>query len=135
MAHRDYSISVTDNAVDVAYTPSASQPRGKLFGFIFIVSMLILMASALLYLPGKHGIPSMWHDLTKSPSGSSIVVIPIGGLIFIGLFDWQGFRYAQAAWASDETFRGDRQAIKITRSAGSIFPIRLGARTAIRSRK
>ena len=115
MAHSDFSISITDKAVDVSYTPSVSEPRGKLFGFIFIIATLVVLACALLFLPGKHGNPSMWHDLTKATSGSSVVFIPIVLMLFIGLFGWQGFRYARAAWASDETFHCDREAITIKR--------------------
>ncbi len=115
MAHSDFSISITDKTVDVSYTPSVSEPRGKLFGFIFIIVTLVVLACALLFLPGKHGHPSMWHDLTNTSSGSSVVFIPIGLMLFVGLFGWQGFRYARAAWASDETFHCDRETITIKR--------------------
>jgi hypothetical protein len=114
MAHTDFSISITDKSVDVRYTPSVSEPRGKLFGFIFTICILVVLACALLFLPGKHGNPSMWHDLANAPSDSS-VVFAIGFTLFIGLFGWQGFRYARAAWASDETFHCDREAITISR--------------------
>ena len=78
--------------------------------------MLLLLACGVLFLPGKHGNPSMWHDLTSAPSGSLIVVfIPAGLVLFVGLFGWQTFRYARAAWASDETFHCDREAITISR--------------------
>ena len=115
MAHSDFSIAVTDKAVEVRYTPSVSEPRGKLFGFIVIFSTIIVLACALLFLPGKHGNPSMWHDLVSAPSDSSVVFGPIILTLFIGLSGWQGFRYARAAWASDETFYCDREAITISR--------------------
>ena len=101
MAHSDFSISITDKAVDVGYTPSVSDPRGKLYGFIFIISTIVVLACAVLFLPGKHGNPSMWHDLASAPAGSSGFLTPVIGLtLFTGLFGWQGFRYARAAWAS-----------------------------------
>ncbi len=116
MAHSDFTISITEKSVDVSYTPSVSEPRGKLFGFVFTICMLIVLACGVLFLPGKHGNPSMWHDLTSAPSGSPIVVfIPVGLVLFVGLFGWQTFRYARAAWASDETFHCDREAITISR--------------------
>jgi hypothetical protein len=116
MAHSDFSISITDKAVDVRYTPSVSDPRGKLFGFIFIIIAIVVVACAVLFLPGKHGNPSMWHDLVSAPADSSGFLVPVIGLVlFIGLFGWQGFRYARAAWASDETFQCDREAITISR--------------------
>jgi uncharacterized BrkB/YihY/UPF0761 family membrane protein len=98
MAYSDFSITISNEAVDVSYTPSASEPRGKLFGLIFTISMLVLMACAVLFLPGKHGNPSMWHDLTSDPSGSLSFFILFVIVPLIGLFSWQGFRYARAAW-------------------------------------
>ncbi len=115
MAHSDFSISISAAAVDVSYTPSESEPRGKLFGFIFIVVTLVALASALLFLPGKHGNPSMWHDLNNASSGWSVYFVLSGLVIFIGLYGWQGFRYARAAWASDEKFYCDRETITIKR--------------------
>jgi hypothetical protein len=92
MAHSDFSISITDKAVDVTYTPSTSEPRGKLFGFVFIIATLVVLTCALLFLPGKHGNPSMWHDLTNASSGSSVVFIPIGLMCFwqLGLAHFGG---------------------------------------------
>jgi hypothetical protein len=115
MAHNDFSISISNTAVDVTYTPSNSQPRGKLFGFIFTIGIMVVLACALLFLPGKHGIPSMWHDLNYASSGWSVFFIVSGLVIFTGLFGWQGFRYARAAWASDEKFYCDREGITIKR--------------------
>jgi hypothetical protein len=115
MAHSDFSISITNEAVDVSFTASISEPRGKLFGLIFTLSMLVLMACAVLFLPGKHGNPSMWHELTSDPSGSLLFFILIVIFPLIGLFGWQGFRYARAAWASDETFHCDRDVVTIKR--------------------
>jgi hypothetical protein len=117
MAHSDFSISITDKAVDVRYTPSSVRsPFGKLFGFIFIISMVVVLACAVFFLPGKHGNPSMWHLLASAPAGSSGFLVPVVGLtLFMGLLGWQGFRYLRAAWASDETFHCDREAITISR--------------------
>jgi hypothetical protein len=115
MAQSDFVISISKEAVDVSYKPSASEPRGKLFGLIFTISMVVLMTCAVLFLPGKHGNPSMWHDLTSNPSGPLAFFILIVIFPLIGLFSWQGVRYARAAWPSDETFFCDREVITIKR--------------------
>jgi hypothetical protein len=96
--------------------PSARDPRGKRFGLIFVISMLVVLTCALLFLPGKHGDPSMWHDLADAPLHSAGHLAPIFGLMFfVALIGWWGFRYARAAWPSDETIHCDRQAITISR--------------------
>lgn len=115
MAHSDFSITITDKAVDVGHTPSASKPRGKVFGFIFTIGILVLMGCVVLFLPDKHGGPSIWEDLNSDTSGLTLVFTAIALLPFLGLFGWQQFRYARAAWASDETFHCDREAITIKR--------------------
>jgi hypothetical protein len=116
MAHSDFSISITDSAVDVRYTPSVSEPHGKEYGFVFILVTNTLVACAVLFIPGKHGNPSMWQDLAKASLGSMSFWWPIVFLaIFIALLGWWGIRYARAAWASDETFHCDREAITISR--------------------
>jgi hypothetical protein len=116
MANSDFSISITDKAVDVTYTPSKSSPRGKLFGFIFIASTNILLVCAMLFLPGKHGNLSMWQNLNYAPAGSSDFFAPLILLsLVVSLLGWWGFRYARAAWASDETFHCDHDAITISR--------------------
>jgi hypothetical protein len=57
----------------------------------------------------------MWDELVSTPFGPSVVFIPTGLLLFVALFGWLAFRYARAAWASDETFHCDREAITISR--------------------
>jgi len=133
MAHSEFVISITDKTVDVRHTPSASEPRGKLFGFVFIIVTIVVMVCALLFLPGKHGNPSMWDDLTGASSTSSDVFVVVMIIALLpGLGGWQGFRYARAAWPSDETFHCDHEAITISRIPGSTSPIALGARIPTR---
>lgn len=114
MAHSDFSISITDKAVDVRHTPSIDKPRVKLFGFIFIVSMLMIMNCALLFIPDKGS--SMWLDMKHADLGSSGFLAPLLILLVGTVYmSWKGFRYARAAWASDETFHCDCDAITISR--------------------
>lgn len=116
MARSDFEITITDTSVDVRYTPSVTSPRGKLFGFVFTSATLVVLACAVLFMPGKHGNPSMWQDLKAAPLQSAAFFGPVLGLaFFLALFGWQGVRYARAAWASDETFHCDRAALTISR--------------------
>ena len=116
MAKSEFSISIKDNAVDVRYTPSAEKPHGKLFGLVLTFSMLVLLIGFVLFMPDKHGGPSVWNYLASTPAGSSwfvgdviVLLLAAGGL------SWHAFLYARVAWASDETFQCDRQAITISR--------------------
>lgn len=141
MADSDFDITITKDAVDVRHTPSISSPRDRLYGLVFTISMVVLVACAVLFLPGKHGRPSMWHNLAAAPVGSASFLAPITGLaLFVGLLGWQGVRYGRAAWPSDETFHCDRDKITISRvpwlsfsnSAPRTYTFPLGQVTAIR---
>ncbi len=116
MVYSDFSISIKDDAVDVRYTPSAGKPHGKLFGLVLTFNMLVLFICFVLFMPDKHGGPSVWNYLASTPTESSWFV---GDVILLLLaaagLSWHAFRYARVAWASDETFHCDRQAITISR--------------------
>jgi hypothetical protein len=111
----EFSISISTDAVDVSYTPSVDDPHRKLFGFLFTLSIDIVLASAFLFLPGKHGAPSMWHTIVDAPSGSPAIFTVVFLCIALGLVGWQGFLYDRAAFASDEMIHCDRKAITISR--------------------
>ena len=115
MALNDFSIAITVESVDVRYTPSASEPRGKLFGFWFTVSILAALIAAILFLPGKNGNTSLWHSLSSGSVDSGLIVLLIAMSLVAGLVGWQTVRYARAAWPSDETLHCDRAAITIRR--------------------
>jgi hypothetical protein len=54
--------------------------------------MVIVAACALLFLPGKHNRPSMWHDMSSATIGSSDFLFPLGILIVGGgLLGWMSF--------------------------------------------
>jgi len=116
MAHTDFSISITDKAVEVRYSPSASQPRGKLLGLGCMIGMPIVLACAVLFLPGKYENPSMWHNWVNASYGSAGFWGPIILLtLLVGFAGVWSFYYARVAWASDEIFHCDSEAITISR--------------------
>jgi len=115
MADGDFSISITEDVVEVRHTPSESSPHGKALGFVAVVGSPLLMTVGLLFLPDKHG-SNMWSDMLKASFDSSDFIVPLallaGGSAFL---TWTTYLYARAAWPSDETFRCDREAITISR--------------------
>jgi hypothetical protein len=112
----DFTISITQDSVEVRLHPSSGSPHAKLGGAIFSSSMVIIVACALLLLPGKHNRPSMWHDMSAATTGSSDFLVPLTILILCGAFvAWFGFRWSAAAWPSDETLHCDHTALTISR--------------------
>jgi hypothetical protein len=112
----DFTISIKQDSVEVRLHPSSRSPRAKLGGAIFSTSMVIIVACALLFLPGKHSRPSMWHDMSDATIGSSDFLVPLGILILGGgLLGWMSFRWSAAAWPSDETLHCDHTTLTISR--------------------
>lgn len=116
MPPSEFTISITQDFVEIRLQPSIQSPRAKLYGAIFSASAVILVLCALLFLSGKHGSPSMWHDMSNANIGSSAFLIPLAFLIVGGGFmTWMGFRWSAAAWPSDETLRCDHTVLTISR--------------------
>jgi hypothetical protein len=112
----DFTISINKNSVEVRLNPSSRSTYSKLFGAIFSASMLIAALCALLFLPGKHNRPSMWHNMSNADIGSPDFLVPLGLLIVGGVFiAWIGFRWSAAAWPSDETLHCDQTVLTISR--------------------
>ncbi len=110
----DFTISIKQDSVEVQLTPSARSPHAKLGGAIFSASMVIAVLCALLFFPGKHNQPSMWHDMSNASVESDFLMpltILILGCIFVG---WIGFRWSAAAWPSDETLHCDQTGLTIS---------------------
>ena len=115
MAESDFSISITEDSVEVRHAPSVLHPHGKLHGFIFTISETLILACVLLFMPGKYGDPSMWHELVDAPLNSALAFWLMLLLFFVGLFGWHTLRYERAASPSDEILHCDREAITIKR--------------------
>jgi hypothetical protein len=115
MKRGDLDIELTDEAVDVKLNASARSPNAKLGGFLFIMCGILLMDAALLFMPGKPGHRSMWNNMVSAKSPSdwiAPVLILTAGTISLA---WLGFRWARAAWPSDEHFHCDRTALTLAR--------------------
>ncbi len=112
----DFTISIKQDSLEVRLHPTSRSPHAKLGGAIFSASMVVLVVCALLFLPGKHSRPNMWHDMSEAAIESSDFLVPLGILIVGGgLLGWMGFRWSAAAWPSDETLRCDHTTLTISR--------------------
>jgi hypothetical protein len=72
MPKPDFLVDINDQSVSVRLQVS---PRARFYAFIFLIATMALAICGLVSLPGKHGSPGMWHDLSSSPVDS-------GGFIF-----------------------------------------------------
>jgi hypothetical protein len=61
----DFRIEIDDHSLAVRLNVA---PRTRFYACIFFVATVVLLVCALAFLPGKHGRPSMWHDLKSSPA-------------------------------------------------------------------
>ena len=113
MAHKDFSVSVTPNAVDVRLTPSAIRPHGKLVALLSSLGMIVLFNCFSLFMPGKHNRPSMWTDITTGSSAFPLSLLAVGNLFM----SWVVFRGERGSSPSDETFHCDRNEIVISRTS------------------
>lgn len=116
MAEPDFNVEINDQSVSVRLNVSGISPRGRFYACIFFIATLVLAMCGLLLLPGKHGGPSMWQDLSSHPVGSGGFIFPLVLLLsfppLIVLVTW---RYVVSAYPSDETFRCDRSTLTISK--------------------
>lgn len=115
MRRGDLDIELTDDAVDVKLNASARRPNAKLGGFLFIICGILLMDAVLLFISGRSRQQSMWHDIASAKSSSEWIpplLILIAGTVVLA---WLGFRWAIAAWPSDEHFHCDGTALTFAR--------------------
>jgi hypothetical protein len=110
----EFSLDISERSVKVRLVESQ---RTRFYAFIFFIVVTVLVMFGLLFLPGKHGNPSMWRDLSASPvdSGSFVVDLVILSLVPILIF-LTSRRYVVSAYPSDETFYCDRSTLTISRA-------------------
>jgi hypothetical protein len=83
---------------------------------MFFIAIGALAICGLLFLPGKHSSPSMWHDLSSSPADSGDFIFPFILLLsFPVLMGFLLWRYTIFAYPSDETVHCDRSTLTISK--------------------
>ena len=116
MPDPDFHIDKTDDAIVVRLDVSTRSPKTRFWALLFFVAITLLGICALLFFPGKHGRPSMWHDISLAPPGSdSLIVGPVIVLIFPVFMFLVSRRYVIMAYPSDEPLNCDRSSIKMSR--------------------
>lgn len=116
MAQQTFQIEIDDQLVSVRLNASDSSPHGRIYACIFFIAILIFVLCAVLFLPGKHGSASMWHNLSSNPVDSQDFIVQFVLLlscpVLMVLLLW---RYTMFAWPSDETFNCDRSTVSLSK--------------------
>lgn len=112
MSEQQFHLEATTQSVSVRMDAG----RTRFYALAFFVGFMILAICALLFLPGKHGNPSMWHDLSTSSINSAGFWVPIallfGFLVFMFLTTK---RWVMLAYPSAEEFHCDRSTLCVSR--------------------
>jgi hypothetical protein len=110
MPEPDIDVDINDQSVSVRLNASGRSPRGRFYACISFIAMWAVLICGLLFLPGKGGTASMWHDLSQ---GFIVpLAILVGCSVLMVLLTW---RYTVSAYPSDETFHCDRSALTISK--------------------
>lgn len=114
MPDQEFHLEITERFVDVRLD---APRRTRFYALAFFAGLTVIAMCALLFLPGKHGAPSIWLDLLMSDPGSSGFLIGCFLLLsFPLLMLVMTKRYVRLAFPSDETFRCDGLTLTIARA-------------------
>lgn len=108
-----FEIVADENLVDIRLNVS---PHSRFYASTFFIAIGVIGVCGVLFLPGKNGNPSMWHDLSSSPVNSGDFIFPLVLLLaFPILMTLLLRRYVVSAYPSGETLRCDRSTLTISK--------------------
>ena len=109
MAEHGFDIKTTPASLEVFRDPRP-KPKERFQGAAIIIGTMVLAVCALVFLPGKHEDPSMWHALANNSIGSPEFLFPASFVFcFLVIFGWFSIRWTLAAWPADDALRCDAQ--------------------------
>jgi hypothetical protein len=112
----DFEIEVTTQSLKVRLNASEKSPRGRFYWLASFIALWIVVLSLLVFAPGKHGQPGMWHDFATHPVNSQGFMVPmvilLGASVLMMLLSW---RYVVMAYPSDEIFYCDRSTLTLSK--------------------
>ena len=107
-----FQVETTNQSVSVRMDAG----RTRFYALAFFISVTAFITWVFIMLPGKHGSPSIWHDLSNSSVTSADFWMPIFLVVIIFvLIIITTKRYMTLAYPSDETFRYDKSTLLISR--------------------
>ena len=116
MLKQGFEIVITESSIDVRHDVSSESPRGRFYAGLFFLALMTLLLCGLIFLPGKHGRPNMWHDFSTSPIDSEDFILPLSLiLLFATGSGYIATRYLLAAYPSDEAIHCDRSTLTVSK--------------------
>ena len=116
MPEPEFHVEVTNQSVYVRLDVSTRAGKTRFYALAFFAVVTVLLMCALLFLPGKHGSPSLWQGLSTAPlSSADVLLLFVLSLSFPLLVGILLERYVTLAYPSDETFRCDGSTLSISR--------------------
>jgi hypothetical protein len=113
MASEQFHFVITKDSVSVRLDV---KPRTRFYALGFFILFVALMMFVLIFAPGKHGNPSMWHDMSMSPIDSPGFMFPLFILVGMAIFLFVlQRRYVMYAYPSAETFSCNRTTLTISK--------------------
>jgi hypothetical protein len=113
MPQLGFQVDIDDQSVKVRLSVSE---YSRFYASIFFIAIGLFVVCGVLFLPGKHGNPSMWHDLSSSPVNSGDFIVPLvlllGTSILMVLISW---RYVVSAYPSDQILHCDKSTLTISK--------------------
>jgi hypothetical protein len=85
MPEQEFHFEVTNQLVYVRMDVSSHAGRTRFYALAFYAGVMVPLMYALLFAPGKHGNPSMWHDLSTFSVSSSGFIVPLFLLVSVPL--------------------------------------------------
>jgi hypothetical protein len=104
MPDQKLHLDITNDSVSVRLNGDSGKKR--FYALAFFSALTVIGMGLLLFLPGKGGSPSIWHN--RSASYDLVLTFPLFMFVLTK-------RYVRLAYASDETFRCDRSTLSIAR--------------------
>ncbi len=116
MTQREFKVVITESSVDVRRDVSSKSQKGRFYMGLFFLAFVILTICGLVFLPGKHDAPSMWHDISTSPINSGDLIFPLSlVLLFAVSMGFLATRYLLAAYPSDEAVHCDQSTLIVSK--------------------
>jgi len=109
-------IVIEPGLVRVHYDAISKSPRGRFLAGLLYLLFGIVMICLIIFVPGKHGTPSIWQDLHAYPKDSFGFLFPLGFVLtMFVIFAWFLARVVPVAYPGGQKLECDGETLTISR--------------------